>query len=477
LEHIAETDRETRKFRLAALLLAMGPVGIAVLIQRGAFDPGLVNSLMALVAIYLVYYFVLVRFLIPRYPYLPLVYGMLVVDVATVGGAVYLFGITSPIVVLMAMVVVYYAIFLGYQGSLTAATLASFAFLGLALARGQAAELGPQLSVQISLFYVLAILTGYLARQRLREREERRILQQLYEAEAQGRRLLQAMQHVEERLDIGAIAQDICSMAQAVTGAPNCVLLVADDVVQNQLVARAAKVALDSLSDAPLDSYSLPLGGPMAQAVFNARGPLVLSGETLRHLRPSWAAQEPGLWLAAIPLVADVKPLGMLLLFDTEQRVLGELASFTEIAVRSLGNAQRYAEAKTSSQRLMSELEQTIGQLGRFREVVRTRPPISLGKITLDPQWERVVVNGTQIPLSKNEFDILYILAERPGAIVNAETLVREVWGESYVPQGNVVDVTIHRMRRKLQTAPETANLIRTIRGRGYTFNPPRRGA
>ena len=67
------------------------------------------------------------------------------------------------------------------------------------------------------------------------------------------------------------------------------------------------------------------------------------------------------------------------------------------------------------------------------------------------------------------------MLAEKPGTVVNQETLTREVWGEDYVPQGKVVDVTIHRLRRKLATIPDGRKLIQTVRGQGYSFVPPDR--
>ena len=97
------------------------------------------------------------------------------------------------------------------------------------------------------------------------------------------------------------------------------------------------------------------------------------------------------------------------------------------------------------------------------------------GPMLIEPPRESVRWQDTSLKLTKTEFDLLYLLAEKAGTVLNQETLIREVWGQDFVPQGKVVDVTIHRLRRKLATLPEGRNLIKTVRGQGYTFVPPER--
>ena len=93
----------------------------------------------------------------------------------------------------------------------------------------------------------------------------------------------------------------------------------------------------------------------------------------------------------------------------------------------------------------------------------------------IEPSRESVRWQDTVLRLSKTEFDLMYVLAEQAGNPVSQETLVREVWGQDYVPQSKVVDVTVHRLRRKLSSLPEGRRLIRTVRGQGYSFVPPDR--
>ena len=144
------------------------------------------------------------------------------------------------------------------------------------------------------------------------------------------------------------------------------------------------------------------------------------------------------------------------------------------MAGRILGRTQLYTQAERRSRRVASELQQNIEMAGRFRELGERRS-MRFGPLIIEPGRESVRWLDASLRLTKTEFDLLYVLAEKPGTVVNQQTLTREVWGQDYVPQGKVVDVTIHRLRRKLASLPEGRKLINTVRGQGYTFVPPDR--
>ena len=123
---------------------------------------------------------------------------------------------------------------------------------------------------------------------------------------------------------------------------------------------------------------------------------------------------------------------------------------------------------------MVGELQQSIEMAGRFRESTQ-RKSMRFGPLMFEPSRESVRWQDTSLRLSKTEFDLLYVLAEKSGNVVNQETLTREVWGQDYVPQGKVVDVTIHRLRRKLAAFSQGRKLVQTVRGQGYAFVPPER--
>ena len=89
---------------------------------------------------------------------------------------------------------------------------------------------------------------------------------------------------------------------------------------------------------------------------------------------------------------------------------------------------------------------------------------VSTGSLTLDLARRQVVTAGKRIDLSDREFKLLYHLATHAGEVVSRERLLSEVWGYSFDPGSNVVDVCVRRLRTKLG-APSP---IETVRHAGY---------
>ena len=103
------------------------------------------------------------------------------------------------------------------------------------------------------------------------------------------------------------------------------------------------------------------------------------------------------------------------------------------------------------------ELQPQLGQL-------------TVGNIRIDGPRGRVFIGSHAVSLSPTQVELLYLLAQYAETPVAHETIRQRVWGESYRGQGNVVDVTVHRLRRKLERQGYPG-YIRTIRGRGYLLN------
>ncbi len=89
---------------------------------------------------------------------------------------------------------------------------------------------------------------------------------------------------------------------------------------------------------------------------------------------------------------------------------------------------------------------------------------LRLGQLELDLARRQAQSEGSAIDLSDREFRLLYHLASHAGEIVSRERLLSEVWGYSFDPGSNVVDVCVRRLRKKLgPTWP-----IETVRHAGY---------
>jgi DNA-binding response OmpR family regulator len=89
---------------------------------------------------------------------------------------------------------------------------------------------------------------------------------------------------------------------------------------------------------------------------------------------------------------------------------------------------------------------------------------VRVGGVELDLARRRVTVDGVSADLSDREFRLLYHLVSHAGEIVSRERLLSEVWGYSFDPGSNVVDVCIRRLRKKLGPASP----IETVRHAGY---------
>lgn len=95
--------------------------------------------------------------------------------------------------------------------------------------------------------------------------------------------------------------------------------------------------------------------------------------------------------------------------------------------------------------------------------------PFKLGNITLDFDARSCWRDGNRIHLSEKEFLIMNVLLERQGKVVDRETLLSEVWGYQNVAlETRTVDVTIGKLRQKIEADASRPEIIRTKRGKGY---------
>jgi two-component system, OmpR family, response regulator len=94
------------------------------------------------------------------------------------------------------------------------------------------------------------------------------------------------------------------------------------------------------------------------------------------------------------------------------------------------------------------------------------------GPLDLDLLAGRATRGNRPLELLPREFKLLDYLARRPGRIVTRSMLLQDVWGYTFEPNSNVVDVHIGRLRRKVDAEGE-GQLIRNVRGQGYILDLP----
>lgn len=96
-----------------------------------------------------------------------------------------------------------------------------------------------------------------------------------------------------------------------------------------------------------------------------------------------------------------------------------------------------------------------------------------IGELVLDGPARRVLLEGTEVELTRTEFDLLAVLVARPTAVLSRRQLIDAVWGGDWVGDEHLVDVHIAHLRRKLAAVAEYT-FVETVRGVGYRMGPAR---
>ncbi len=119
--------------------------------------------------------------------------------------------------------------------------------------------------------------------------------------------------------------------------------------------------------------------------------------------------------------------------------------------------------------------------LARMRAVLRryAQPEADLddrvlraGRVTLDIDRHTVAVDGTEIPMPLKEFELLEVLMRNAGRVLTRGQLIDRVWGSDYFGDTKTLDVHIKRIRSRIERTPGEPEMLVTVRGLGYRFEP-----
>ncbi|GAA1532967.1 response regulator transcription factor [Streptomyces albidochromogenes] len=94
---------------------------------------------------------------------------------------------------------------------------------------------------------------------------------------------------------------------------------------------------------------------------------------------------------------------------------------------------------------------------------------LRLGGVRIELPTRRVSVGGVEVQLTRKEFDLLALLAQRPGVVFRREQIISEVWRTSWEGTGRTLEVHVASLRSKLRMPA----LIETVRGVGYRLVAP----
>lgn len=104
-----------------------------------------------------------------------------------------------------------------------------------------------------------------------------------------------------------------------------------------------------------------------------------------------------------------------------------------------------------------------------FRRAVKTPQEtegiLQTGNLVIDPVRYVVIAGDREYILAKKEFELLYLLASKPGRVFLRNEILNQVWGKDVIVGDRTIDVHIRKIRQKLELDP-----IKTVKGVGYKF-------
>ena len=120
-------------------------------------------------------------------------------------------------------------------------------------------------------------------------------------------------------------------------------------------------------------------------------------------------------------------------------------------------------EVKARIKAIMRRIEPKKGQAEAHKELLS-------GEMRLDCEGRRAYIAGREIGLTAKEFEVLELLMTNPNKVYSREALLKIVWGSDYPGDVRTVDVTVRRLREKIEENPASPQFILTRRGAGYYF-------
>ena len=154
-------------------------------------------------------------------------------------------------------------------------------------------------------------------------------------------------------------------------------------------------------------------------------------------------------------------PILMLTARDTESDKVVGLES----------GADDYVAKPFGVRELLARVQALLRRQRRGGEAAASRKgKIGSGGVVVDPDKRQATVRGQAIELTKQEFDLLYLLAARPGIVFSRAALLQQVWRDDAYVTERTVDSVISRLRRKVEQDPQDPELILTAWGMGYKF-------
>ncbi len=159
-------------------------------------------------------------------------------------------------------------------------------------------------------------------------------------------------------------------------------------------------------------------------------------------------------------------PIIMVTAKDSEiDKILGLELGADDYVTKPFSNRELIARVKANLRR-----QSTVAAKSQEDE---TQNDLEIGALVIHPDAYIVSKRGVTIELTHREFELLFYLAKHLGQVMTREHLLQTVWGYDYFGDVRTVDVTVRRLREKIEDNPSHPAWLVTRRGVGYYLRNP----
>jgi len=135
---------------------------------------------------------------------------------------------------------------------------------------------------------------------------------------------------------------------------------------------------------------------------------------------------------------------------------------YSEIAGFNVG-ADDYIAKPIKPRALVSRINAILRRNAPAEDMTDNK--LEIGELIIDREAYLVYQKGVKVVLAKKEFELLYLLASKPGKVYTREVILKNIWEDSVVVTNRTIDVHIRKVREKLGD-----DVVSTVKGVGYKF-------
>ncbi len=138
---------------------------------------------------------------------------------------------------------------------------------------------------------------------------------------------------------------------------------------------------------------------------------------------------------------------------------------YSEIAGFNVG-ADDYITKPIKPRSLVSRINAILRRTSQTNEQEQPHKKLEIEDLVIDREAFLVYQAGKKVVLAKKEFELLHLLASKPGKVFTRDQILKSIWEESVIVTNRTIDVHIRKLREKLGD-----NYVGTVKGVGYKFN------